>query len=149
MAVYLSSKRNPAGVVLVSPYTTFAEVAKSFHSEEFYQALSNHFRSIDYIDKVKRPLFIIHGKNDKLIYCSEAEKLYEKNNGEIKEIKLIENMGHNNIFFSEIEKYIMEFINKYCPLDNTENSEKNEFNFDDKDIYILPDKIKKKIESIN
>ena len=148
MAVYLSSKRNPAGVILVSPYTTFAEVGKRFHSKEFYQALSNHFRSIDYIDKVKSPLFIIHGKADQLIDCSEANKLYEKNNGKIKEIKLIEKMDHNNIGYFGLEKYIMEFINKYCPLDSTENSKENEFIFDEKELYILPDKVKEIIESI-
>ena len=148
MAVYLASKRNPAGVFLVSPYTTFADVAKRFHSNEFYQALSNHFRSIDYIDKVKCPLFIIHGKEDQLIDYNEAIKLYEKNNGKIKEIKLIEEMGHNDIFYFDLEKYIMQFINKYCPLDNTENSKENEFRFDDKELFILPDKVKKIIESI-
>ena len=148
MAVYLSSKRNPAGVILVSPYTTFAEVGKRFHSKEFYQALSNHLRSIDYIDKVKSPLLIIHGKADQLIDCSEANKLYEKNNGKIKEIKLIEKMDHNNIGYFGLEKYIMEFINKYCPLDSTENSKENEFIFDEKELYILPDKVKEIIESI-
>jgi esterase/lipase len=148
MAVYLSSKRNPAGVILVSPYTTFAEVGKRFHSKEFYHALSNHLRSIDYIDKVKSPLFIIHGKADQLIVCSEAIKLYEKNNGKIKEIKLIEKMDHNNIGYFGLEKYIMEFINKYCPLDSTENSKENEFIFDEKELYILPDKVKEIIESI-
>lgn len=148
MAVYLSSQRNPAGVILVSPYTTFADVGKRFHSEEFYQALSKHLRSIDYIDKVKSPLLIIHGKNDKLIDFNAAKKLYEKNNGKIKKIKLIDDMDHNNIGFFNLEKYIMEFMNKYCPLDNTENNKENEFNFDDKTIYILPDKVKKIIESI-
>ena len=148
IAVYLSSKRNPAGVFLVSPYTTFADVAKRFHSKEFSQALSNHFRSIDYIDKVKCPLFIIHGTNDQLIDYNEAKKLYEKNNGKIKEIKFIEGMGHNDIHYFDLENYIVQFINKYCPLDNTENSKENEFSFDDKELFILPDKVKKIIESI-
>ena len=42
----------------------------------------------------------------------------------------------------------MEFINKYCPLDSTENSKENEFIFDEKELYILPDKVKEIIESI-
>ena len=46
-AVYLSSKRNPAGTFLISPYTTFAAVAEDHHKEEESKALSNHFRSID------------------------------------------------------------------------------------------------------
>ena len=87
LAVYLSSQRNPAGVFLISPYTTFAEVRQK-HTKELYKDLSKHLRSIDYIDKVKCPLFIIHGKKDELIDYHEANKLYEKYNGKNKEIKL-------------------------------------------------------------
>ena len=34
-AIYLGSQRNPAGIFLLSPYTTFASVAKSSHTKEF------------------------------------------------------------------------------------------------------------------
>jgi esterase/lipase len=148
LAVYLSYLRNPAGVFLISPYTTFAEVRKDRHTKEFYKDLSNYFRSIDYIDKVKCPLLIIHGKKDNLIDYHEANKLYEKYNGKNKEIKLIEEMGHNDVYNFDLEKYIIDFVNKYCPLDNTENDEENKFNFDVKEIYTPSKKIKNKINSI-
>ena len=147
LAVYLSSQRNPAGVFLISPYTTFGEVDK-IHTKELYKDLSRHLRSIDYIDKVKCPLFIIHGKKDKLIDYHESIKLYEKYNGKNKEIKLIEEMDHNDVNYFDLEKYITNFVNKYCPLDNIENDEENEFNFVDKELYIPSDKIRKKIYSI-
>ena len=127
-AVYLASKRNPSSVILLSPYTTFAEVARSFHENDFYNELTKHLRSIDYIDKIKIPLCIIHGNNDKLIDCSEARKLFERcveNNK--KELHLIDKMGHNDIsyFFGEMRDLIKNFIVKYCPMnephiDNTE-----------------------------
>ena len=147
LAVYLSSQRNPAGVFLISPYTTFAEVRKN-HSKKLYEDLSKHFRSIDYIAQVKCPLFIIHGKKDEMIDYHEANKLYEKYNGKNKEIKLIEEMKHNNAKDFDLEKYINDFVNKYCPLDNTENDEENEFIFDDKEIYTPSNIIKNTIDSI-
>jgi len=148
LAVYLSSERNPAGVFLISPYTTFAEVAKKLQTEELNKDLSNHLRSIDYINKVKSPLLIIHGKQDQLIDYHEASKLYEKYNGKNKEIKLIEEMDHNDVYNFNLEKYIIDFVNKYCRLENRENDEENEFDFDDKEVYIPSDKIKKEIDSI-
>ena len=52
-AIYLSSKRHPGGTFLLSPYTTFAEVGRKFHEEEFYNRLTHHFRSIDYIENIE------------------------------------------------------------------------------------------------
>ena len=83
-AIYLSSKRNPAGTFLISPYTTFAAVLEEIHKEEELKILYNHFRSIDYTDKINNPLLIIHGKKDKVIKYNEAVKLYEKCRKDIK-----------------------------------------------------------------
>ena len=144
-AIYLSSKRNPAGTFLISPYTTFGAVGGSYHSEKIIEALSKHFRSIDYIDKIKTPLLIIHGVPDNLINCEEAKILYGKcSNDIIKELKLINNMGHNysTKFLSKvIVPYIIDFANKHCNLKDfkNENNEENKVIIDfDKNIYELP-----------
>lgn len=147
LAIYLSSKRNPAGTFLVSPFTTFAAVGN--HNEEDKKQLENFFRSIDYIDKIKTPLLIIHGKIDPLVKYDEAIKLYEKCGKDIKkEIKIIDGMSHNFLYediFKDITPYIIEFVNKYCPLDN---SEKNKIIIDfDKELYNLPDELKKELKS--
>ena len=122
-ATYLSSKRKPAATFLISPYTTFADVGN--HDQEFYEKLSKHFRSIDYIDKVTTPLLIIHGKNDKLIDCNKAIKLYEKTQKDmIKDLKLFEKMGHNfdlDCLEKKIIPAIIEFAEKNCPTYKLEN----------------------------
>ena len=125
-SVYLSSKRSPAGTFLLSPYTTFAAVAKNYHTEDFYQKLTQHLRSIDFIDKVECPLCILHGKNDLLIYPEEAEELFkkcEKNNK--KELHLIDLMGHNDVFhyLDEMFNIAKKFIEKYCPLEKKQGNE--------------------------
>ena len=147
-ATYLSSKRNPAATFLVSPYTTFGSVGKRFHNKEQYEAISKHFRSIDYIDKIKTPLLIIHGKNDELINFEEAKILYEKcSNDIIKEFKLIDNMMHNYtlpLLSTIIVPYIIDFANKNCNLKNfkNENKEENKIIIDfDEIIYKLPEKL--------
>lgn len=149
-AIYLSSKRNPAGTILISPYTTFAAVGK--HNEEEFKALSNHFTSIDYIDKVTSPIFIIHGKSDELINYQEAIKLYEKcDKNKNKKIEIIKDMGHNNIheyIDNLIIPYANIFINKYCPLNYSENNKDVIIDFN-KNLYELPDKVKEMITNIS
>ena len=147
LAIYLSSKRNPAGTFLISPFTTFAAVGN--HDEGDKKILEQFFRSIDYIDKIKTPLLIIHGKIDPLVNYNEAIKLYEKCGKDIKkEIKIIDDMAHNFMYediFKDITPYITVFVDKYCPLNN---SEKDSILIDfDKELYNLPDELKKELKS--
>ena len=151
-AIYLASKRNPAGTFLISPYTTFAAVAEKIHNEEELKALSKHFRSIDYIDKINSPLLIIHGKIDKLINCNEAVILYEKCRKDIiKEINLVNDMTHNFDYFllkDKIIPLIERFVDKYCPIKNSLENDKNKIIIDfSKELYTLPDELKQYINS--
>lgn len=124
-ATYISSKRNPAATILISPYSTFGDVAKASHTKLFYEELSKHFRSIDYIDKISSPLLIIHGKDDKLIDYHIAIQLYEKTQKNIiKDLNLLDNMGHNYDFCfleDKIIPLIVKFAEKNCLTFKLEN----------------------------
>ena len=140
-AIYLSSKRHPAGTFLISPYTTFASVGYLSKEDYHYEALSNHFRSIDYIERVNNPILFIHGKIDDLINYKDSEELYNKcRNDIIKNIIIIEEMNHNfsdEFLLTKIIPIINEFAEKNCPTykiknDKNENSIKIDF---DKKFY--------------
>ena len=141
-AIYLASQRNPAGIFLLSPYTTFAAVGKSFHNEEFYNKLTQHLRAIDYVDKVKCPICFCHGKKDKLIDYKEAIELFEKcENNNKREIFLIDGMGHNDVYdyLEEISEYAQIFIKKFSLFNFSDNQ--NEKSLDlDKKFYYFNDK---------
>ena len=137
-AIYLASQRNPAGIFLLSPYTTFAEVGKSFHKEEFYNKLTQHLRSIDYVDKVKCPICFCHGKKDKLINYKEAIELFEKcEKNNKREIFLIDGMGHNDIYYylDEIMEYALIFIKKFSLFNFSDNENENSLDLDKKFYY--------------
>ena len=139
-AIYLASQRNPAGIFLLSPYTTFAEVGKSFHKEEFYNKLTQHLRSIDYVDKVKCPICFCHGKNDKLIDCKDSIELFEKcEENNKREIFLIDEMGHNDIYYyiDEILEIVVIFIKKFSLFNFSENENSLDL---DKKFYYFNDK---------
>lgn len=124
-AIYLSSQKNPAGTFLLSPYTSFAEVAKDYHEKDFYNELTKHLRSIDYIDKIKCPVCFFHGNIDQLINCKESEILFNKcEKTDKKELHFIDHMDHNNVFSyrNEMKELAKKFIEKYCPFEqNIEN----------------------------
>lgn len=98
---------------LISSYTTAREIFVNFEKEEVLKKLDEHFRSIDFISKVKCPVLFIHGKDDTLINYHESEILYEKANS-IKEIILENGMGHNDIKWKKMGNYIMDFYKRKC-----------------------------------
>ena len=81
-------------------------------------------RSIDFVDKVKCPIFFCHGKNDKLINYHDANELYEKcKDNNKKDICLIDDMDHNDVFYylDEISYFAKIFINKFSVIDLNNN----------------------------
>ena len=124
-SIYISSQRNPAGTILLSPYTTFAEVARWNHKEDFYKELTKHLRSIDYIDNIKCPVCFFHGNKDHLIDFKESQILFDKcDKTEKKELHFIDGMGHNDvIFYRNLMKELAEkFIEKYCPFEQNQDN---------------------------
>ena len=145
VAAFLASQRNPAGTFLISPFTTYASVGQ--HDEEYNKILSEYFRTIDYIDKIKTPILFIHGKSDYLVKCEESLRLFEKCNKDIKkEIVLKEDMGHNFLYEflrDEIIPSIVDFAKKYCSWNNEINNGENKNIIDfDKKFYIDDEGIK-------
>jgi hypothetical protein len=144
VASFLASKRNPAGIFLISPFTSFASVG--LNDEEDKQILSKYFRIIDYINKIKSPILFIHGKSDPLVNYKESITLFEKCNKDIiKEIVLIEDMAHNFSFYfvrDRIIPCINNFAKKNCLWKSEIENEKdlNIIDFDKK-FYINEEEI--------
>jgi hypothetical protein len=60
-ACYVASKRNPAALLLMSPFKSIKEVAKDLVGWVLAMAIAERFRNIDLIEEVKCPIFIVHG----------------------------------------------------------------------------------------
>ena len=75
-ATYLS-RRNACACLLMSPYTSIKDVARSLLG--WMQFLSvivyERFRNIDLIKEAKCPVFFLHGEKDKLIPYSHSTEL--------------------------------------------------------------------------
>ncbi len=96
VASALASKNKPCKLILESPFYSAVSLGK--HRFPFLPIdwLSKfRFPSNEYVKNLSCPVYIFHGKEDRVIPFSSSKKLYEEINGTNKMFFAIENAGHN------------------------------------------------------
>lgn len=74
-ATHLASKKGAHMLLLMSPYTSIKDVAKTFLGKFSFliaPLVYERFRNIDAIKEAKCPVFILHGARDELIPPTQA-----------------------------------------------------------------------------
>ncbi|MGM0441674.1 MAG: alpha/beta hydrolase [Elusimicrobiota bacterium] len=113
VAVDLAAKREMSGTILVSPYDSMVNVAKSEYPFLPAGLILNHkFNSVKKAPDIKNPVLILVAGNDQLIFPRLSQKVYDKWGGE-KEIKLIPKVNHSTIiksqqFWDSVKKFLSE-----------------------------------------
>jgi fermentation-respiration switch protein FrsA (DUF1100 family) len=78
VAVRLASEQNLAGLILDAPYTSTADVASlTYWYVPVGWLMLDQFRSLDIIEKVKAPILILHGTDDRIIPFILGQKLFD------------------------------------------------------------------------
>ncbi|HOG41256.1 MAG TPA: alpha/beta fold hydrolase [Bacteroidales bacterium] len=102
LASELASKNNPKLLILKAPYYSFEDlVCGTYHLPEFL--LRYKIPTNEYLEKVKAPVIIFHGTEDKIINYDSSLKL----EAEFKEgdtLITLEDQGHGNITSNESYK---------------------------------------------
>ena len=78
VAVEVAQNRKYAGVILESPFTSMINMGKKYYP--FFPVsflLKDKFESEKKIDKISVPIFIIHGKVDKIVPYVMGKKMFE------------------------------------------------------------------------
>ena len=126
-AASIAAGRPVAGLILLSPPTTAAEVVPyGSKALPWYQRMFVHLiaddsltqlkpQVIDLIRQIKSPLLIIHGSADKIIPPEFGRKLYNECPSEKKRFVLIDGMNHVNIsiYTGTLRDSILSFLNSY------------------------------------
>jgi len=102
-SVWIASKEDAQfrGVVLQSPFTSVVKIKVPMKRTFF-----DMFENIDRIDKVKCPVFIIHGRQDEVVPFDHAETLSKKIQTPYPPL-FIDYAGHNNIMeILSVERYL-------------------------------------------
>lgn len=99
---YLSSIKQPHSLLLMSPYTSIKEAAKSLLGWASFLTVIVYekFRNIDAIKKAKCPVFFLHGQKDTLIPHSHSKDLHSVCPMECY-LHLPEQMDHNEFQLDE------------------------------------------------
>ena len=144
-AIFLSSKRKPKALFLISAFTSLKNIGKDFWMSYFVEQIFNSYR---YISNISCPTLFVHGKKDSLINYHHSEQLLEEmktTNNNLVLLKLNENMTHNDYDLKEdIIFPIKDFIenNNLKSIMNSIELSEEELN----DIYKVPQPIEKIIE---
>jgi fermentation-respiration switch protein FrsA (DUF1100 family) len=110
IATELATRRQFAGVVLQSPYTSVAAAAKRrFFWLPVDLLLTERFSNIDRIARINAPLLVIHGKEDELFPVDMAQKLVETAQSPKTGIYL-NDTGHNDLDIRDIANHLSTFV---------------------------------------
>lgn len=110
-ATKLAADNNPRYLILDAPYFSFEKaVGRLLPVLPIKFVLRYHLRSDLWIQKVKCPVYIIHGTKDWLIPIGQSEKLQKLNPRKITLIR-IHGGGHNNLpSFPEYHNFIRDIL---------------------------------------
>lgn len=78
VAIRLATEERVGGIVLDSPFTSTADVAKTlFWYVPVTLLMQDQFRSIDRIAGIRAPLLVLHGERDGLIPIAQSKILFD------------------------------------------------------------------------
>ena len=145
-AIYLSSQRDVRALFLVSAFTSIKDVGYDKYCSWFVEDI---FYSIDYIQSIKCPILLIHGRKDNLISYQHSQKLFDsakKDNFHV-DIQIRDEMTHNDFDFSkDIVDQIVYFMRKNYI--DTKSESGNIYKEQIKNLIKIPKSVYGLIESI-
>ena len=113
VAVHLAQKYPVCAVVLQSPFTSMADLAR-YHYPWAILKPWDRYNSLEKIQSIKTPLLILHGKQDQIVPITQARRLYEKAK-EPKQFAEFEEGAHNNLW--QMKGYVervLRFSHEHC-----------------------------------
>lgn len=106
IAVHTAALRQARAVLLVSPYSSVADVAASrFRFLPVRKRIKNEFPSMQWIGKVTEPLLILHGELDTTIPEQFAKKLFDAAN-QPKRFELFKGVGHHLLWMEDLMPWL-------------------------------------------
>jgi uncharacterized protein len=96
VAVELASAYPPAGLLLLSAFTSVREMAKVHYKVLPGPLVPDVYNNADRIGELHVPLLVIHGDRDDIVPVEQGRALYEAAPGP-KQIRVVEGAGHNDI----------------------------------------------------
>ncbi len=104
VAAYLAGKVRSAGLVIEGAFTSYADIGSKYYPYMPVKWFARfNYPTIDYIRKVKRPVMVIHSRDDETVPFEFGLSLYDAANEPKEFIEL--RGGHNEAFLTSSETY--------------------------------------------
>ena len=114
-ATHLAAHRKPCALLLMSPFKSIREIVKEQAGPLLQYVISDRFRNIDAIEKVRCPTFIVHGQKDTLISFRHSQELHARCGGPTALI-MPRDMDHNEFdFIDDLIQPFHQFL-KQCDI---------------------------------
>ena len=112
VACYTAAKRTVQGAILVTPYDSIVNVARSSYPWLPVALLLKHrFDSLQYLTRIDCPLLVIYAGRDRVVPPARTKNLIEHIVGK-KEIVYVDRADHGTIdMFAEYWTAVLRFIN--------------------------------------
>ncbi|WP_167496410.1 alpha/beta hydrolase [Desulfopila sp. IMCC35006] len=112
VACYVAAQRNVQGAVLVTPYDSIVNIARSSYPWLPVSLLLRHrFDSLQFLAQIGCPLLVIYGGQDRVVPPERTNNLIEHIVGK-KEIVFIDRADHGTIdMFADYWPAVLRFIN--------------------------------------
>lgn len=112
VAVRMAMEFPVAGIALEAPYTSVADrAAELYPFIPVRLLLRDHFHSLVHIKKVKAPLLILHGEQDRVIPARHGRALLEAAN-EPKRGVFYPHVDHVSFDYGEVTKELLRLVDK-------------------------------------
>lgn len=96
MALEIALEHPPAGVVLLSAFTSVRDMAR-LHYRIIPRALvPDAYPSLRRVRELRAPLLVLHGADDMLVPCEQGRALFDAA-AEPKRLSIVPGVGHNDI----------------------------------------------------
>ncbi len=113
VAVQLATERQVAALVLEAPFASVLHSARErFPLFAFDWLIKDKFASIDKIDRVKAPLFIVHGDRDRVTPMRFGRMLFDKAR-EPKAAHWPQGAGHNDLLEFGMVEAVTGFLERH------------------------------------
>ena len=113
VAVQVASLRQPAGLILESPFSSAADVgAHLYPFLPVHLLLKDRFESVRYISKVKAPLLMLHGERDSIVPVDLGRKLFAAATSP-KQAHFLAEATHYTLYDHGAFEKIKEFLNRF------------------------------------
>lgn len=106
VASYLGSQRPAERLILITPFSSIADIASSqFPWIPVRMLLHDHFDSVQYVAQTRAPVRIISALHDEVIPAWSTQRLFEAIPPALRTQHVIHGVGHNDI--SESAQYML------------------------------------------